>query len=70
VWNLNGSLSDNLRFFGLDDIFGVNFTCGEHVALCTVNWAGEWEYKAFAGKSGVSKYPFGLASKGASKFCR
>jgi len=41
VWNLNGSLGDNLGFFGWDDIFGVDFIGGEQVALFTVNWDGE-----------------------------
>jgi hypothetical protein len=40
VWNLSGSLGDNLGFFGWDDIFGVDFTGGEQVALFTVNWDG------------------------------
>jgi len=38
VWNLSGSLSNNLGFFGWDDIFGVNFTAGEQVVLFTINW--------------------------------
>ena len=40
VWNLNGSLGDNLGFFGWGDIFGVDFTGGEKIALFTVNWDG------------------------------
>ena len=40
VWNLNGSLGDNLGFFGWDEIFGVDFTNGGQAALFTVNWDG------------------------------
>jgi len=40
VWNLSGLLADNVGFFGWDDIFGVDFTGGEQVALFTVNWDG------------------------------
>ena len=38
--NMNGSLGDNLEFFGWNDIFGVDFTGGEQIALFTVNWDG------------------------------
>ncbi|MCL2711065.1 MAG: hypothetical protein FWE95_09315 [Planctomycetaceae bacterium] len=38
VWNLNGSLGDNLGFSGWDKIFGVDFIGGEQVAFFTVNW--------------------------------
>jgi len=38
VWNLSGSLGDNLGFFGWGDIFGdVNYVGLEDVALFTVN---------------------------------
>ena len=41
VWNMSGSLADNIGFSGWDEIFGVDFTGGEQVALFTVNWDGE-----------------------------
>ena len=40
VWDLSGSLADNLGFFGWNNIFGVDFTNGEEVALFTINWDG------------------------------
>jgi len=40
VWNLNGSLGDNLGFLGWDEIFGVEFTNGTQIALFTINWDG------------------------------
>ena len=40
VWNLDGSLDGNLRFFGWDEIFDTGFTNVDQVALFTINWDG------------------------------
>jgi len=72
VWDLDGSLGDNLGFFGWDDIFGVDFIGGEQVALFTVNWDdgsaefdvdnfGQWQpfggYEIIASMNGVTINP-------------